>query len=130
MAAPSEKKELRLLVCGSRDWEDIYLVNKEINRVIVESGARHDNVLIIQGGAPGADTIARILCEEDLGYACATFYAPWIWAKKMFDTPRSAGPRRNGWMIRWGNPNYVLAFHPYLPNSRGTKNLCTQARAV
>lgn len=98
-------------------------------RVIVEAGVRQADVLVIQGGAPGLDTIVKDLCRNELGIACATFEAPWQFCASV-GNKRSAGPMRNGWMLRWGVPNRVLAFHPYLPKSKGTKNCLKQARAA
>ena len=118
----------RLLVCGSRDWTDEELINKEINKAVVQAGVRAYQVLVINGGADGADDIAMRLCRDKLGYACATFFAPWTFADRVLNNKRAAGPMRNGWMIYWGQPDKVLAFHPYIVNSRGTKNMVKRAR--
>lgn len=125
-------RQFRVLVCGSRDWNDTDTINRELNRLIVEAGVRQHQVLVITGSTweddNGADSIVESLCRTELGLACAIFRAPWDFARKVLNEKRRAGPMRNAWMLKWGQPNYVLAFHPFLPNSRGTKNMCKQAR--
>jgi hypothetical protein len=96
-------------------------------KLIKEQEADVRDVLVITGGADGADTIAENLCKDEFGIACAVFNAPWNALNKKGNR-RAAGPIRNGWMLRWGQPDYILAFHPYLPGSRGTKNLIDQVR--
>lgn len=119
--------EYRILITGSRDWADIDTINKELNRLIVEIGVKYRDVLVMAGGATGADTLAKDLCLKELGIAFAEFSAPWDFFARI-GKKRSAGPVRNAWQLRWGSPNAVLAFHPYLPGSRGTRNQVTQAR--
>jgi hypothetical protein len=121
-------RDFRLLVCGSRDWTDVDTINKHVLKAVVESGARTPNVLIINGGAPGADSIIKDLCERELGFACMTFMAPWVFAQEQLGAKRKAGPLRNMWMIRWGMPDLCLAFHPYMPGSRDTKHLVSLCR--
>jgi len=125
--------EFRILVCGSRDWTDDSAIRLALNRVMVESGLQRDQVLVITGSTKeddnGVDSIVEELCRTEFGIACAIFRAPWTFMHKRGNR-RAAGPMRNGWMLKWGKPNLVLAFHPYLPNSRGTKNTCEQARKL
>lgn len=125
--------EFRILVCGSRDWEDEAIILDTIKMVMQQSGLQRDQVLVITGSTHeddnGADSIIEELCQNELGVACAIFRAPWKFMEKKGNV-RAAGPMRNGWMLKWGQPNLVLAFHPYLPGSRGTKNMCEKARAA
>lgn len=126
----SAATEFRILITGSRDWTDIDTINKQLCKLIVEAKVPYKDVLVIAGGATGADTLARILCNEELGIAFAEFPAPWDFFNKQ-GNKRAAGPVRNNWMLRWGRPHYALAFHPYLPGSRGTKHmveLCHKAK--
>lgn len=122
-------RELRILVCGSRDWTDRDRVAQELAKLIKMMEVHADNVLVITGGAEGADNLIEDICKNELAIACAVFPAPWEAYKKIHGNVRAAGPKRNGWMLRWGQPDYILAFHPFLPNSRGTKNLLEQARS-
>src|SRR3982751_5299319 len=96
--------ELRVLVCGSRDWTDVDTINKEFLKLIMQQGVPYQNVLVITGGASGADTIIRELCENELGIACANFNAAWLFYQRFKGNKRGAGPIRNGWMLRWGQP--------------------------
>lgn len=119
------RTELRILVTGARDWssdEDGYIWDV-LDAFLQEQGfaTRRQDVLLIQGGAEGVDLAAKGWAVMR-GVACAQYDAPW---RKMHKT---AGPVRNGWMLRWGVPHAVLAFHKYLPNSRGTKNMIELAR--
>lgn len=124
---PSPGREVRILVCGSRDWQDIDTINKELNKLIVQLGVKYKDVLVITGGASGADELTQTLCNNELGIACAVFHAPWAFFAKI-NNKRAAGPVRNLWMLRWGLPDAVLAFHPFIVNSRGTKNMVEHAR--
>ncbi len=123
----SPPSEYRILVCGSRDWTDIDTINKHLCKLIVERGYKYKDVLVITGGASGADELVATLCHNELGIACAVFTAPWQFFAQQ-DNRRAAGPVRNGWMLRWGRPDAVLAFHPYLPKSKGTKHMVDLAR--
>jgi hypothetical protein len=122
--------EFRILVCGSRDWADIDTINTQLCKLILEKGMRYKDVLVITGSTieddNGADSLVASLCKNELGIACAVFSAAWPFHERL-GNKRAAGPIRNGWMLRWGRPDYVLAFHPYLPGSRGTKNMLKQA---
>lgn len=128
-AAPTPMSEIRILVCGSRDWYDIDMINKELQKLIVQLGVKYKDVLVITGGATGADELVQRLCNDELGIACAVFHAPWAFFAKL-NNKRAAGPVRNMWMLRWGRPDAVLAFHPFIVNSRGTKNMVEKARSM
>lgn len=123
--------EFRILVCGSRDWTDEDPIRRGLAQVMIDHGLQRDQVLVVTGSTweddNGADSIIEQLCRVELGIACAIFRAPWRYMEKQ-GNKRAAGPMRNDWMLKWGRPDYVLAFHPYLPGSRGTKNMCKQAR--
>ena len=130
---PMTRTEFRLLVCGSRDWPEdkADVIERWMFEAISKyAGGNLDNMLVIVGEADGADKMAHYYCHAVLGVACAQFHAPWEQHRRDYGNPRAAGPKRNGWMLRWGQPDYVLAFHPYIINSRGTKNLVEQARKM
>ena len=97
---------MKILVCGGReykDWEKIYsILDKEKPTEIIEGGAR------------GADTIAREWAKSrKVPYK--TYPANWDKYKK------AAGPIRNQEMIDKEHPDKVLAFPD--PNSRGTYDM-------
>ena len=126
--AKEPRTEFRILVCGSRDWTDRDRIAKELVKLIKEQEVPVDDVLVITGGADGADSMVEDICKKELGIACAVFPAPWDAMRKILGNHKAAGPIRNGWMLRWGQPDYILAFHPYIVNSKGTKNMVEQNR--
>lgn len=72
---------------------------------------------VIQGGANGADLLARRWSEYK-GIECLTFHAKWS------RHGPSAGPIRNQQMIDEGKPDLVVAF----PGGRGTADMVRRAR--
>lgn len=102
---------MRVLVCGSRHFNDYNLLSEVLNK--------HDITCIIEGGARGADTLARKWADEkDL--ECETYMAEW-------DTyGKAAGPIRNQHMLDWGEPALIIAF--LAPDSRGTKHMISIAQ--
>lgn len=107
---------MRVLVCGGRDYPDKDEVWKALD--VMLRGARHDTLVVIQGGGSGADRWAREWCA-----ARRVPYDnyPADWAKH----GRAAGPIRNQRMIDEGRPNLVLAF----PGGRGTADMIQRAQA-
>lgn len=107
------EKAKRLLVCGDRYWDDFKAVKREIKRRMPD--------LVIEGEADGADSMARLAAEE-LGIPVQKFPAQWS------KFGRAAGPIRNTQMLVEGQPTEVIAFHPNIASSKGTKNMVNQAR--
>jgi hypothetical protein len=101
----------RVLVCGSRDWQDIHAIRMRLVKLPPSSE-------ILHGDAPGADTIAKWLAE-DFGFTVRAFPADW----KTHD--KAAGPIRNRLMLD-ENPDLVIAFHRN--GSRGTADTIAEAR--
>ena len=101
---------MKAIVCGGRDTTERAFIEKTLDSLGVS--------FVIQGGAPGVDWIARKWAEEK-SIPCATVKAPWE------RLAASAGPIRNGWMLRL-NPDVVVAF----PGGRGTANMVSQAKAA
>jgi hypothetical protein len=97
------------LFCGSRDWSDRESIRAEVKALTPGS-------IVIEGGARGADRIAR---EEarSLGIHVATVSALW----RSFG--RSAGPRRNEAMLRL-RPDVV---HAYPLGGPGTAHMIDAA---
>lgn len=104
---------VRVLVCGSRDWED----EDEIADVLADliAGAP---VTIVHGGARGADYIAGKIAEF-YGYAVEVFPADWERYGKR------AGFIRNVAMLDT-RPDRVVAFQRN--GSRGTQHTIDEAR--
>jgi hypothetical protein len=109
---------MRLLICGARDWDDYRLVKSEIEDFI----ANIDQVeCIVEGGAKGADYCAKLAAIElDIPYE--EFPADWNRLGKR------AGPIRNQQMVDEGKPDYLLAFHDKLVESRGTRSMLNAAK--
>ena len=108
---------MRILVCGSRYWK-----NREFLYAVLDQIELDDIEAIIEGEAPGADTMAREWAESRyIGDRVLRFPADW----NQFG--RSAGPIRNKQMLMEGKPTLVIAFSEDLPNSRGTKNMLLQS---
>lgn len=103
---------MKLLVCGGRDYAD----RDHAYRILDEAHKHRAVTVLIEGGAPGADSLARAWCHSR-GVICATVNA--VWAKR----GRAAGPERNAAMLSLG-PDGVIAF----PGGRGTANMVQQAR--
>jgi predicted Rossmann-fold nucleotide-binding protein len=96
-----------VLVCGGRDYN-----NKDrVYEILDILHGREPIDLIIEGGAHGADRLARDWAL-DRGVQPVTFHANW----HKFKAP--AGPMRNKAMLSL-NPASVVAF----PGGAGTKNM-------
>ncbi len=100
----------RTLVCGSRNWTDEAAIYRQLQ------GRARD--VVIEGGAEGADTLARI-CAERLGLRVEEYLADWA------THGRAAGPIRNQRMLDEAKPDLVMAF--FMPGSRGTVDMVRRA---
>ena len=101
-----------VVVTGSRHWTDY---KKMSNRLMLLP----QGTLIVEGGAPGADLMARNFALK----RCWPFLEiPADWVK--FGKP--AGPRRNRQMLSL-KPDLVLAFHEDISSSKGTKDCMDEA---
>lgn len=106
----------RVLVCGKRDYTDSLKMYAVLDQLKRKHG---ENLVIITGGASGADRIAAIWairCRVDL----IVMHARWD------SEGKAAGPRRNERMLEQ-NPDEVLAFSHDYPNSRGTRHMISLA---
>jgi hypothetical protein len=105
---------MRVLICGSREWTDADLIRRELS-------ALQGVEVVVEGEAPGADTLARQAAEQ-LGIPVLPFSADWD------RHGRAAGPLRNQRMLDEGKPDLVLAFTDGLNTSRGTANMVSRGR--
>jgi hypothetical protein len=103
---------MRLLACGGRNFNDRDFVFETLDRI----HAKRPVTLLIQGGASGADSLARQWAIIR-GVPFKTEYAEWKKYK------RAAGPIRNGVMLEKYNPEGVVAF----PGNDGTADMVKQA---
>lgn len=123
----------RILVCGDRFWQDIEPIH---TRLKLEAPK-----VVIQGLAKGADLLSQ---EAAIMLGYKSFLVP-FGITKMEDLPvgkfvygfaarwdmfhRAAGPMRNGWQLKVGEPDLVLAYHNNIFSSKGTKDMLRQALA-
>lgn len=110
---------MRLLICGSRDYpEQFYNEMKgQIERI-------HDVTpisCIIEGGARGADAMARRIAKE-LSIPFSTYKADW---KQHGD---GAGPIRNQIMLDEGKPDMCYAFSTKMAVSPGTDDMTNRCQ--
>lgn len=96
---------MRLLVCGGRNFHDM-------DRLIIAlKNLPFEPTIIIEGGAPGADTLAREWAKKHkVHYATV----PALWES----FGNKAGPLRNSAMLLL-QPEYCLA----LPGNNGTRDM-------
>jgi hypothetical protein len=108
---------MRVLICGGRDYEDMYSFENHLEKIFESRGIT--NPIIIQGGAGGADTLAK--SYANMYYLrCLEFPANWPLYKKR------AGPIRNQQMLDEGKPHLVIAFPT--KNSRGTYDMINRSQ--
>ena len=100
----------RILVCGGRDYSDSEWFDNCMNHLVQH--LKNDDILIIQGGARGADRLAKEWAEKR-NVEQIEFRADWNLHGK------SAGYIRNKQMLDDGKPHMVVAF----PGGRGTANM-------
>ena len=102
----------KVLICGEREYRAGYtqIVKREIRRRVTAHG--RDNLLVIEGGAPGVDTLAKLAAKKQ-GVHVAEVEALWDIFHK------GAGPKRNKVMAAL-EPHEVLAIHFTIEQSVGT----------
>jgi hypothetical protein len=103
---------MKILVCGDRNWWNEEVVKEVLSQY-------QPDTVVIQGEARGADSAGKKAAEE-LGMTVIGFPAKWD------ELGRRAGIVRNLQMLDT-NPDLVIAFHNFLPNSKGTKHTVTEA---
>jgi hypothetical protein len=109
---------MRVIVAGATAWTDAEAIRRELAKLPAEA-------VVIHGDAPGADALAGQVAVQ-LGLAVEPM------GKTREDYTRY---RRGAWkglnerMLASGAV-LVLAFHPALEHSRGTKHLVELARSA
>ena len=119
MSAP-----VRLLVFGGRDFKDREWLRHEMNSAVGWA----DDVVVIAGGAPGADRMAAAIAREH-GVPVLEFFADWddlsppdAVIRTRPDGSRynaNAGPTRNQRMLDEGKPTLALM----MPGHNGTADM-------
>jgi len=100
---------MKILICGDRNWSNREVIKRELSKIL---GTNH---VVIHGGANGADKLAGEVAKG-LGFKVVVFPADWEKYGKV------AGMLRNTEMLM-EKPELILAFHPDLSQSKGTKGL-------
>lgn len=104
---PGEIEPLRVLICGSRTFDDARLMCEQVMRLPM-------GATVIHGGAKGADSLADFYARE-MRLDVEVYPADW----KQYG--KRAGYLRNVQMLQEGKPDLVLAFvDKPLSESRGT----------
>jgi len=107
---------MKVLVCGDRDWIDseyLELHLDELHKV-------NNFTLLIEGECRGVDIMSRNWADHN-GIPAKKFPADWKKYKN------AAGPIRNKAMLA-EKPDLVVAFHPNIKESKGTKHMVSIAR--
>jgi hypothetical protein len=105
----TEYPSVRIVVTGSRNWNDYRKVSWALRRELTT----HGEFLLGVGDCPaGADQMALHWGRQNLMWPVLTFHAPWDMRGVV------GGPVRNHFMIDMFRPRLVLAF--LRPESRGT----------
>lgn len=114
-------KEFKVIIAGSRKYDDYATLKMECDKILSRKFEDTDSeVIIVSGGAPGADTLGeRYAVERGLQIE----RHPADWEKY----GRSAGPKRNAEMADVADA--LIAFPKTGEENRGTKNMVNTARA-
>ena len=102
---------MRVLVCGGRDFYHFGVVN-----MVLSKYENEPNLVIIQGGAKGADFLAKAWADWR-SIPCEEYPADW----KQYG--KRAGNIRNAQMLNEGKPDLVIAFR----GGRGTADMVDKA---
>lgn len=115
---------MRVLVCGGRDWTDRECIRAILDGMVT---GQLDPLLVIEGGAKGADSIAGEWAHDWHPTHADRRSFPADWATH----GKGAGPIRNQKMLNEGKPDVVWAFvtRP-LAESRGTADMVRRAVAA
>ncbi len=113
---------MALIISGDRKWIKIAPIFRELKKLKKE----YDVLIAIHGAAPGADSLGALVADNLM---IPIDPVPAEWEK----FGPGAGPIRNGRMLNKllkfkADKKLVLAFHPDLTKSKGTKDMVKRAR--
>lgn len=110
--------ELRIVIAGSRDFNDYELLKREVLNIVKHDNIPKDYVKVISGGARGADTLGERFAKE-FGLEIKRFIPDWDGLGKR------AGYVRNAEMAKYSVEDYndgmLIAF--WDGKSKGTKHM-------
>ena len=107
--------EYRVIIAGGREFDDYKLLCERCDAILVEKAKTH-RIIILSGGAAGADTLGESYARER-GYLVEVHPADWDRYGKR------AGPIRNGVMA--SKAQALIAF--WDGSSPGTRDIIEQA---
>lgn len=118
MAKPKRTKEYRVLVCGGQSFNDSSAVFSVLDGALLRAKSKKETLVVIQGGATGADSLARVWCARHPEVKAITCPAD------MKAHGKAAGSIRNQAMLHMWNPHTVVAF----PGGPGTADMIRRAK--
>lgn len=102
---------MRIIIAGAMSWKNRASIRQELESLPSET-------IVVHGDAPGADALGGVVAKE-LGFKVKEMTKNSSDYKKY---KRGAWKGLNERMIETG-VDLILAFHPAVENSRGTKHL-------
>ncbi len=119
MCAPQMRPPFRLLVTGSRTWDDPRTIEQALAVIL---GRHPGGVVLVHGACPrGADAIAAAYAARTPGYQIEAHPADW------HRYGRAAGHRRNAEMITLAADGCVAFIRDASPGSTTTVRLAEAA---
>lgn len=117
---------MRILVCGGRDYYKYSRVEDTLDKLLnqVWSEDEDQNITIIQGGAAGADFLAKVFVLDGLSWLVDSEVLLEEYPADWKTYGKAAGAIRNQQMLDEGKPNLVVAF----PGGRGTQDMINRAK--
>jgi len=113
---------VKILICGGRDFYKFSLLKDTLEDLFSNVLEEDEEVVIIAGGAPGADFLAKVFAldeyKENWWLSYKEFPADWKTHGK------AAGAIRNQQMLDEGEPELVVAF----PGGNGTADMVKRAK--
>ena len=113
--------DFNVIICGSRDYTDYEKLRKACDFYLSKKMQAGENVVIISGGARGADSLGERYARER-GLECKIFPADWN------EYGKKAGMIRNRKMAEIANA--CIAFPYAYSENRGTNNMIILAKQM
>jgi len=113
---------MRVLICGSRGWQDPKPIDVILAGLDVLSEGRNEKLVVIHGDAPGADKLAGRLAAR---WGATVIAEPADWDLH----GKSAGPIRNSKMLNEYRPEMIFAFRSD-GKSNGTDDMVAKGQAA
>ncbi len=123
-----------LIVAGTRTFDDYDLLKEKIDRALLNH--QNDEIIIVQGEAKGADTLAKRYAKEK-GYECVSFPAQWDKHGKAAGFIRNrqmheyaAQFEKRGCIIFWDGESRGTAQNIELAKEFGTQLVCVKYKEL